>query len=77
MSEYMKAYRQNPQSSEAKAKQDARMRLNRVKYAGTIQPKPCEVCGAVETQAHHEDYTKPFKVRWLCRQHHEDLHHRD
>lgn len=36
---------------------------------------PCEVCGAAETEGHHDDYTKPLEVRWLCKAHHLDAHH--
>lgn len=36
--------------------------------------QPCEVCGAEKSEAHHDDYTKPLSVRWLCRSHHR-LHH--
>jgi len=33
----------------------------------------CQVCGA-EAQAHHEDYSKPLDVLWLCPEHHAELH---
>jgi len=33
---------------------------------GKLQRQPCEVCGAKDTHAHHDDYTKPLQVRWLC-----------
>ena len=33
------------------------------------EPQPCEVCGA-EGQRHHDDYSKPDQIRWLCRTHH-------
>jgi hypothetical protein len=26
-------------------------------------------------QAHHEDYERPEHVRWLCRPHHDAVHH--
>lgn len=36
-------------------------------------PKPCEKCGR-KAQAHHDDYTKPLAVRWLCPAHHAEAH---
>lgn len=27
----------------------------------------CETCGAEKVQAHHDNYDKPFEVRWFCR----------
>ena len=41
---------------------------------GLITRQPCEVCGAEQTDAHHDDYSRPMAVRWLCRQHHKDAH---
>lgn len=36
-----------------------------------IRKFTCETCGSVHrVEAHHEDYTKPLEVRWLCKQHH-------
>lgn len=33
-----------------------------------VRPTSCEKCGrAVSLHAHHEDYTKPLDVQWLCR----------
>ena len=41
--------------------------------AGEILPKkPCEVCGSLVVEAHHDNYKKPWKVRWLCKKHHEE-----
>lgn len=42
------------------------------KKRGKIIPKPCEICGALKVEAHHEDYSKPLEVRWLCRKHHKE-----
>lgn len=39
----------------------------------TITRKPCERCGE-NGQAHHEDYTKPLQVLWLCARHHQQRH---
>lgn len=35
---------------------------------------PCVKCGNIKSQAHHEDYSKPLKVTWLCAIHHTELH---
>lgn len=42
---------------------------NKVTYAvrlGKLIKVPCD-CGDKEVQAHHEDYSKPLEVEWLCR----------
>ena len=37
--------------------------------------KPCEECGTAEhIHAHHDDYSKPLNVRWLCAAHHKQWH---
>ena len=42
---------------------------------GKLTPEPCERCGqAVGVQAHHEDYSKPLDVTWLCPPCHGQLH---
>jgi len=38
-----------------------------------LSKKPCEVCGKLEVEAHHDDYKKPYNVRWLCKHHHEEV----
>lgn len=35
----------------------------------------CEKCGSNKVQAHHDDYSKPLEVRWLCAIHHKEVHH--
>src|SRR5262245_57418077 len=37
---------------------------------GKIKRQPCEVCGST-AQMHHDDYSRPLEVRWLCRPHHQ------
>lgn len=39
-----------------------------------ITKQPCEVCGKKKVQAHHDDYSKPLEVRWLCAKHHAEHH---
>jgi len=48
-----------------------------VEYAvksGKIARSPCEKCGAERVEAHHDDYSSPLAVRWLCRRHHIEAH---
>lgn len=37
---------------------------------GKLLKGVCEVCGSEKVDAHHDDYSKPLEVRWLCRKHH-------
>lgn len=41
---------------------------------GALKRGECEVCGMQDSEAHHRDYGEPLNVKWLCRQHHMDLH---
>ncbi|WP_197737298.1 hypothetical protein [Aquicella siphonis] len=72
---YMRAWRaKHPLNAVARAKlklrRDTKMRIKN----GLLIPYPCEICGKKEVEAHHEDYNKPYEVRWLCREHHRALH---
>ena len=64
------------------ANQDKRKAHSVLAYAirrgNIIPPETCSVptCDAVP-QAHHEDYSKPLEVVWLCHRHHKELHHRE
>jgi hypothetical protein len=44
---------------------------------GVLIKQPCEVCGDPKTQGHHDDYSKPLSVRWLCQKHHWDIHRQE
>jgi hypothetical protein len=48
--------------------------LSRAIRSKIIEKKPCEVCGKIRAQGHHEDYSKPLDVVWLCIRHHNDRH---
>jgi protein-arginine kinase activator protein McsA len=58
----------------APQKLKARLDLRRAVMAGKIERKPCEKCADPKSEAHHQDYQKPFDVQWLCRFHHAELH---
>lgn len=55
-------------------KKKALTMLNNAVRDGRIKKQPCLVCGEPIVQAHHEDYSKPLSVVWLCDQHHKELH---
>ena len=50
--------------------------LRSARNRGLIEPQPCEVCGQMPSEAHHDDHRLPLEVRWLCRKHHKALHAR-
>jgi hypothetical protein len=56
----------------AKARALARRKLNLYVYYGKVKRQPCEMCGAPKAEAHHEDYSKPLAVEWLCPPHHRE-----
>jgi predicted DNA-binding protein YlxM (UPF0122 family) len=66
----------------AKAEDRAHNIVEKAILRGVLVPKACEVCGANgtmadgrrEVQAHHDDYSKPLDVRWLCQSHHHEWH---
>lgn len=41
---------------------------------GKLVKGPCEKCGSTKVQAHHDDYSKPLEVRWLCIKDHNAEH---
>lgn len=58
---------------ENKEKISARNRLGYAVRQGHLIKLPC-FCGELKTEGHHEDYSKPLDVVWLCRRHHERHH---
>lgn len=52
----------------------ARTAVNNAVWRGKLIRQPCEVCGALEVHGHHDDYSKPLEVRWLCPKHHTEHH---
>jgi len=44
---------------------------------GEIEYQRCEECDLFVTEMHHDDYTKPLEVRFLCTPHHAMLHRKE
>ena len=55
-------------------KNRARARVNVAISRGKITKQPCVICGSKNVHAHHEDYSKPLDVVWLCPRHHAAIH---
>lgn len=42
---------------------------------GRLKKLPCKVCGSTNRiHGHHDDYSKPLDVIWLCPKHHSERH---
>lgn len=42
--------------------------------AGKITKQNCVICDCDQSFGHHEDYSKPLDLTWLCRKHHTARH---
>jgi hypothetical protein len=48
---------------------------NAIKNGRLIKQNNCSVCESnIKVEAHHDDYTKPLDVRWLCEKCHKIWH---
>jgi len=60
----------NPEARKARAKVQAAL------ISGKLKRGHCKTCGAIgDILGHHNDYSKPYEVTWLCRKHHYNLHY--
>jgi hypothetical protein len=83
---YQRSWRKTPTGRAQRAEERASMiakgryrvyhQLHAALRSGKISRQPCESCGSQKSQAHHDDYSKPLDVRWLCAKHHAE-HHRE
>ena len=68
--EYLKEYRKK-----YPYKYKATNIVNNAIRDGKLFKEPCEICGTTENiEGHHDDYSKPLNVRWLCSAHHKQWH---
>jgi len=72
---YMREWRKtHPVSEEQRIKGIVRNKTKMRIQRGLLIPYPCEICDSLKVEAHHDDYRKPYCVRWLCREHHLEYH---
>lgn len=62
--------RKDYSSMRYKAQQESIKAIRR----GDIIKLPCEICGDDKSVGHHDDYTKPLELRFLCKKHHMQWH---
>ncbi len=55
------------------AKRKAHNAVNSALRLGKLHRHPCCICGN-KAEAHHEDYSRPLDVIWVCWKHHAELH---
>lgn len=67
--EYARKYREANME-----KVHARSIVNNHIKLGKLTRKPCEKCGEPKSHAHHDDYSRPLDVKWLCRKCHGNHH---
>lgn len=70
-------FKQRLLNPEGRIKNYCRLKTRRAIKLGYLIPQPCEKCGDPNSQAHHEDYSKPQVVSWMCAKCHAAEHVRD
>lgn len=71
MRDWRKTY---PLGEEERLRDICRSYANVYKKRGKLVKKPCLECGSKKSQMHHEDYSRPLDVMWLCRPCHMKRH---
>jgi hypothetical protein len=69
VNKYVRAYRKRF-NGKARAHDRTKIAIEK----GILIKEPCEICGESRVDAHHEDYSRPLEVRWLCKIHHGERH---
>jgi len=55
-------------------KRNTRIKTEELIRKGKIKKQPCAVCGSKKVQCHHNNYLDPMDVKWLCDEHHLEIH---
>lgn len=53
----------------------ARSAVSNAVRDGKLKKSPCVHCGDPRAQAHHNDYSKPLDVVWVCFKCHREIEH--
>jgi ribosomal protein S27AE len=84
LKEYLPKYNRTERGKEVNKRKKFNIK-HRIKYlawrntghaikTGKLKRKPCEDCGEIKVEAHHNDYSKILNVRWLCSKCHHKEH---
>ena len=68
------SWQRNKHKTVYNEKRKAKARVQEALLSGRLTKKSCVYCGNLKTDGHHDDYSKPLDVRWLCRACHAKLH---
>ncbi len=72
MADYMRRYRKEKYGMQTNAHKILEYAL---KIGHLIRPSKCEVCmKECKPDGHHEDYSKPLEVKWVCHVCHHHIH---
>lgn len=72
---YMRKWRKtHPLNEEQRIKSIVRNKVAMRIRRGQMQRLPCVICGDPKSECHHEDYSKPYDIVFLCPKHHREHH---
>lgn len=53
----------------------AQVQAQRALRLGQIKKESCVICKSESSLMHHNDYSKPLEVVWVCKSHHREIHY--
>lgn len=67
-SERLAAYREQYKAEHPERVKAGEKLRRRLRHGLIVKPGACEECGRTDLaiHGHHDDYSKPYEVRWLC-----------